>query len=287
MTMVITGSATVYCQSLYDATGRASYYAKKFDGRTTANGEKFSSRNFTAAHLTLPFGTMVRVTNLQNNKSIVVRINDRGPYIKGRIIDLARIAADSLDFINSGWTVVRVQQLPQIKADTATATSYQKRLQDTLLFQFPYAWLGNWMGDLKIYYPASMQQSVPVDLHILPTAVPARFVWAITFDSVVKNYELVIQDSAMLVFSLNNNNETEVMSSLIGNHFINRMYANGKIIESEYTLISKDEMMFVMRVEKGHPEFPENNPGIKPDSVISVGKPEIEALYEGKLERVK
>ncbi|MEO5674026.1 MAG: septal ring lytic transglycosylase RlpA family protein, partial [Chitinophagales bacterium] len=74
LTMVITGSATAYCQSLYDATGKASYYAKKFDGRTTANGEKFSSRNFTAAHLTLPFGTLVRVTNLQNNKSIVVRI---------------------------------------------------------------------------------------------------------------------------------------------------------------------------------------------------------------------
>ncbi|MEO5673165.1 MAG: hypothetical protein ABIQ74_00825, partial [Chitinophagales bacterium] len=213
--------------------------------------------------------------------------NDRGPYIKGRIIDLARIAADSLDFIISGWTVVRVQQLPKIKADTASVTSYQKRLQDTSLFQFPYAWLGNWKGDLRIYYPGSMQQSVPLDLHILPTAVPARFLWAITFDSVVKNYELIIQDSAMLVFSLNNNNGTEVLSSLIGNHFINRVYANGKITESEYTLISKDEMMFEMHIENDHPDFPENNPGIKPDSVISGGTPLIEALYEGKLKRVK
>jgi rare lipoprotein A len=71
-------------------TGKASFYADIYHGRTTANGERFSQQARTAAHLELAFGTMVKVTNLANNKSVVVRINDRGPYISGRIIDLSR-----------------------------------------------------------------------------------------------------------------------------------------------------------------------------------------------------
>ncbi|KPV90667.1 RlpA-like protein precursor [Pseudoalteromonas sp. P1-30] len=69
--------------------GKASYYANKYHGRTTANGETFSQNAFTAAHLELPFGTKVKVTNLANNKSVIVRINDRGPYVRGRVIDLS------------------------------------------------------------------------------------------------------------------------------------------------------------------------------------------------------
>ena len=69
--------------------GKASYYANKYHGRTTANGETFSQNASTAAHLELPFGTKVKVTNLANNKSVIVRINDRGPYVKGRVIDLS------------------------------------------------------------------------------------------------------------------------------------------------------------------------------------------------------
>ena len=70
--------------------GKASFYANKYHGRTTANGERFSQQAATAAHLDLDFGTRVKVTNLANNKSVVVRINDRGPYVRGRIIDLSR-----------------------------------------------------------------------------------------------------------------------------------------------------------------------------------------------------
>jgi len=70
--------------------GKASFYADKYHGRTTANGERFSQQAATAAHLRLPFGTKVKVTNIANNKSVVVRINDRGPYIWGRIIDLSK-----------------------------------------------------------------------------------------------------------------------------------------------------------------------------------------------------
>ena len=89
-------------------TGIASYYAHKYHGRTTASGERFDMNDMTAAHKTLPFGTRVRVTNLSNGKSITVRINDRGPFVKGRIIDLSLAAAKKLDMVNAGLAQVRL-----------------------------------------------------------------------------------------------------------------------------------------------------------------------------------
>jgi len=91
--------------------GQASYYAHKFQGRTTANGEIYDENKMTAAHKTLPFGTTVRVTNLANGKKTVVRINDRGPFVKGRIIDLSYKAAGELDYITQGIVKVRVEVL--------------------------------------------------------------------------------------------------------------------------------------------------------------------------------
>lgn len=91
--------------------GKASYYANKFNGRKTASGEIFSNQKMTAAHRSLPFGTKVLVTNLSNNKSVIVTINDRGPFIKGRIIDLSRIAAEQLDMIHSGVCDVEIKVL--------------------------------------------------------------------------------------------------------------------------------------------------------------------------------
>lgn len=79
-------------EDAYRAAGKASYYADKFQGRKTAGGERFDQQAATAAHRTLPFGTKVTVTNVKNGKSVVVRINDRGPFVKGRIIDLSRSA---------------------------------------------------------------------------------------------------------------------------------------------------------------------------------------------------
>lgn len=89
--------------------GKASYYAQKFNGRTTASGEIFRVNKYTAAHKKLPFGTKVRVTNLHNNKSIIVRINDRGPYVQGRIIDLAPIVAEKLGFKHAGVADVLIE----------------------------------------------------------------------------------------------------------------------------------------------------------------------------------
>ena len=91
--------------------GGASYYAHKFHGRQTASGEIYDENAMTAAHKTLAFGTTVRVTNLSNGKDVVVRINDRGPFVEGRIIDLSYKAAGKLDMISAGVIRARVEIL--------------------------------------------------------------------------------------------------------------------------------------------------------------------------------
>lgn len=91
--------------------GLASFYSNKFNGRKTANGEIFSNQKLTAAHNTLPLGTYVRVTNLRNKRSVVVKINDRLHRKNKRIIDLSRAAATKLGFIKSGLTRVKVEVL--------------------------------------------------------------------------------------------------------------------------------------------------------------------------------
>lgn len=101
-------------QEICIATGAASYYANKFEGRRTANGERFRQSEMTCAHRTLPFGTKLRVTNLQNNKTIIVRVNDRGPYVKGRIIDLSFKAAKALDFVKNGHAKVKIELNNQV-----------------------------------------------------------------------------------------------------------------------------------------------------------------------------
>jgi len=89
--------------------GKASYYADKYHGRMTANGEIFDMNKISAAHKTLPFGTKLLVTNLSNGKSVVVKINDRGPFISGRIIDLSKEAAKKIDMIKSGIAEVELE----------------------------------------------------------------------------------------------------------------------------------------------------------------------------------
>lgn len=98
-------------QPNYDETGIASWYGPNFYGKQTANGEIYDGDKLTAAHRTLPMPVNVRVTNLENGKSIVVRVNDRGPYSKGRIIDVSRRAAELLGFIKQGTARVRVTYL--------------------------------------------------------------------------------------------------------------------------------------------------------------------------------
>ena len=95
----------------YRAEGQASWYGAKHQGKPTASGERFDQNALTAAHRQLPFGTRVRVTHLGNGRQVTVRINDRGPFVRGRIIDLSRAAAERLDMLRAGVVPVRVQAL--------------------------------------------------------------------------------------------------------------------------------------------------------------------------------
>ena len=102
-------------------TGKASWYGKKFHGRKTSNGETYNMYAMTAAHKTLPLGTWVMVENLLNKKNIIVRVNDRGPFVTGRIIDLSYTAAQKMDIVGPGTAPVRVTALGQASHDPNTS----------------------------------------------------------------------------------------------------------------------------------------------------------------------
>ena len=93
----------------HEMRGEASWYGPGYHGRTTANGEKFNQNAMTAAHKTLAFNTKIKVTDLQTGKSVIVRINDRGPYAKGRIIDLSKGAAEKLGIKEKGHAEVKLE----------------------------------------------------------------------------------------------------------------------------------------------------------------------------------
>jgi rare lipoprotein A len=95
---------------LYAADGVASWYGGAHHGRLTANGERFDMNALSAAHRELPFGTRIRVTNVENGRSVVVTVNDRGPYIAGRALDLSRRAAEQLGFAEEGTARVRIER---------------------------------------------------------------------------------------------------------------------------------------------------------------------------------
>lgn len=95
--------------STFTQEGKASYYARSFHGEETASGETFNQNERVAAHKTLPFGTRVKVTNLDNGKQVTVRIVDRGPFKPGRIIDLSRVAAADLDLLEDGVVRVKIE----------------------------------------------------------------------------------------------------------------------------------------------------------------------------------
>lgn len=92
-------------------TGAASWYGAKYHGRQTASGERYDMEALTAAHRTLPFGTRIRVTNLGNGRRIVLRVNDRGPFVPGRVLDVSRRAARELGFLEAGLATVRIEVL--------------------------------------------------------------------------------------------------------------------------------------------------------------------------------
>ena len=96
---------------VYETVGLASYYGRKFHGRRTASGERYNMKALTAAHRALAFGSRVEVTNLKNGRKVRVRINDRGPFVKGRIIDLSYAAAKQIGMLSQGVVKVRIRAL--------------------------------------------------------------------------------------------------------------------------------------------------------------------------------
>lgn len=124
--LIVLSSFNSSSQNTSPQYGVASYYGKEFHGRTTSNGEKFSMYSMTAAHQTLPYNTKVKVTNLLNKKSVIVRINDAGPFHDNRIIDLSKAAAIKLDMIKDGTTRVRIDILAQ---DTTRNDFYDMNLK--------------------------------------------------------------------------------------------------------------------------------------------------------------
>jgi rare lipoprotein A len=129
-------SATAFA---FEQEGLASWYGGKFQGRRTANGEIFDTNEFTAAHKTLPFGTIVKVTSLESGESTVVRINDRGPFIAGRIIDLSRAAASAIGLAGKGVAKVRIELLPPDSPEAAGMTAAAAASRTTAIYSIQVA----------------------------------------------------------------------------------------------------------------------------------------------------
>ena len=110
---VVTSLLTISVPALAGSVGVASYYGKEMHGRRTADGERFNPGGLTAAHRSLPFGTKLRVTNLRNGKTVVVRVSDRGPFARGRMIDLSYGAASAIGMVHSGTTRVKIARLEE------------------------------------------------------------------------------------------------------------------------------------------------------------------------------
>jgi len=124
----------------YDETGVASWYGRDFHGKDTANGERYDMHALSAAHKTLPMPTLVRVTNLENGRAVVVRVNDRGPFVKSRLIDLSYAAARELGFDTQGTARVRVQTLDQPAPTQAASQPMPRNVQPASPALVAFAW---------------------------------------------------------------------------------------------------------------------------------------------------
>ena len=154
----------------YDETGIASWYGPTFYGKRTANGEVYDGNALTAAHKTLPLPVNVRVTNLDNGKSIVVRVNDRGPYARGRIIDLSRHAAELLDVVQTGTARVRVTYLS--RADLGPGKAPAPITPPAIANALPAAPSGR-VDSAPLAAVAGAAIAAPVISRPLPVPVPA------------------------------------------------------------------------------------------------------------------
>lgn len=143
--------------------GRASYYGFQFLGRKTACGDIFTEHEYTCAHKYLPFGTKIKVTNVDNNRSVIVRVNDRGPFVKGRIVDLSIQSAKELGLIQSGVANVQVEIVNQKYSSLGNVSKMEQiRVEDS------YAYIDKKNTKLvdeitKLIQFNELEESVPVD----------------------------------------------------------------------------------------------------------------------------
>ena len=140
-------------RGIFYQEGIASWYGREFNGRPTASGEIFNDSQFTAAHPILPFGTMLRVTNQYNNRIVTVRVNDRGPFVAARILDLSRAAAEQLDMIGSGTALVKVESIYEVSLPAQPGQIVQTRPASVEL----YSNTENVSGQMNVIQP------IPVD----------------------------------------------------------------------------------------------------------------------------
>lgn len=146
----------------YAETGYASWYGDPYHGRRASNGEVYDKNELTAAHLTLPFGTEVKVTDLENNRSVRVRIIDRGPFVKGRILDLSLAAARQIQMVGPGTALVRLEVVsvpatPDFGAYAVQVAAYRdravaERLQKRMASRFGKAFIENYEATDGLYY---------------------------------------------------------------------------------------------------------------------------------------
>src|SRR6185295_8005165 len=264
-------STGLYAQSLYHVKGKGSYYGNEFKGRNTASGEKFDPEKLTAAHRTLPFGTRLKVTNLRNNKAVIVIVNDRGPFVSGRIIDVSRAAADSLGMLAAGWTEMDVEELPPSPID------------DEPTFAFPRVWAGDWKGDLKIYSAKGIQKIIPMELQIHPTQDASRYSWIIIYMEEPRNYELVIHDSVQHLYSIDEKDGIDIMGSLFSNQFTCRFSIEGSLLECVYTLKSIDEMSFEIRAGNSDHSWSTGNIVTATDTIPPVNVYDVSSFQKATL----
>ena len=231
-------------QTPYDSTGKASYYAKEFHGRMTANGEIFSNNKYTCAHRSLPFGTKVKVTNVSNGKWCVVTVNDRGPYTKGRLIDLSKKAASDLDFVHAGLATVRVEEVTP--ENECALVHEHDTIAPTL---FPQAWRGNWCGVLEIFDAKGKTMQVPMKLIVQPTLDSARWQWVIVYDTSARDYELVLSgDSTQRSYSIDEKNGIVLPATLMGNTLVSSFDVSGNRIDAMYKLHYGDRHFTILSV---------------------------------------
>jgi rare lipoprotein A len=149
----------------YAETGLASWYGPEFHGKKTSSSEIFDMHDLTAAHRTLPFGTMVLVTNLENSQTVTVKINDRGPFVKDRIIDLSYAAARMLGMIGPGTAKVKIEVVGYASTEELSQTGdyilqlgsfinpgNAKKLYLNLKKEFPHVYLSPYQTKTQVYY---------------------------------------------------------------------------------------------------------------------------------------